>query len=86
MFGAAPLPGLLLSLHLLGFTPRFFLPCLPSPQFHRNQDYPVTRPTLFLRQFLHAASRLVVTVGADPMTEDEALNATEEQLEAAAQR
>lgn len=60
--------------------------CSPAPQFHRTRDYPVTRPTLFLRQFLHAATRLVVTVGADPMTEEEAFDATEEELEAAAQR
>lgn len=55
-------------------------------QFHRNQDYPVSRPTLFLRQFLHAATRLVITVGADPLNEEEAAQATEEELEAAAQR
>ena len=55
-------------------------------QFHRNQDYPVQRPTLFLRQFLHAASRLLITVAADPLTEEEAEAATEEQLDAAAQR
>ncbi|PRW20190.1 hypothetical protein C2E21_9235 [Chlorella sorokiniana] len=55
-------------------------------QFHRSQDYRVSRPTLFLRQFLHAATRLVITVGADPMTDEEALEASEEELEAAAQR
>lgn len=59
----------------------------PLAQFFRNADYPVARPVLLLRQFLHAASRLVAAASADaPPPPEEGEEVDEEALAAAAQR
>lgn len=54
---------------------------MPVTQFHRNRDYPVTRPTLWLSQFVHACSRLMVTASCDPP--EEPLDEEEEDAAAA---
>lgn len=56
----------------------------PTPQFHRNVEYPVQRPVLRLSQVLHAATRLIVTASADPVLPEEGEEEDEAALAAAA--